>query len=87
MSRKIKNASEMGRMGGKSRFEKIGSEGMAEMSRKGHQIRKKRDPEFYDRLWRSGYHVRQVKLQKHIKSQIKVTGNGVEKFTKLLTGE
>jgi len=85
MSRKIPNASEMGRTGGKRLVEKYGKDHMAKISKIGRKNVQKRDPEYFDRLAKAGLHAREVKIQTRIAKELG-EHSAVEKFAKLLLG-
>jgi general stress protein YciG len=87
MSRKILNASEMGRKGGNRMKElKAGTSYYADINVKGRETILKRDPDFYKNLAKQGYHARQVKLQEMIAKQIG-DRSGINALAKLLKGE
>jgi hypothetical protein len=71
MSRKLLNASEMGKRGGKKLAEmKQGTTYYADISKKGRETLKKKDPEFYQRLAAQGFHTQEVKRQTKIAKEL-----------------
>lgn len=82
MSRKLPNASEMGRKGGMKLREERGSRYFAEIGAKGRASIKKNDPDFYNRLSRAGVEARERKKALREKEQ----KSPLSKLTKLLTG-
>lgn len=62
MKKRILNASEMGKVGGKRKFEKYGKEHMAQIGAKGRETIKKKDPDFYKRLSAAGVAARLKKM-------------------------
>jgi hypothetical protein len=86
MSRKIPNASEMGRKGGKKRFEKIGSKGMAELAKKGRETIRQNNPDFYKNvLAQAGVEGRRKKKELRLKEE-QEKKSSVNKLSKLLSG-
>lgn len=70
MRKDIQDHREIASMGGKKIAEKIGSEGMAALARKGRESIKKKDPEYGKKLSQAGVHAREVKKQQWIKENI-----------------
>jgi len=79
MSRKIPNASEMGRKGGQKLVETRGSAYMAEIGARGRETIKKNDPEFYKRIQRLSVEARRKNKA--------ARESGVNKVIDLLSGK
>ena len=76
MSNKQMSAEEMRKLGGEAKFKKVGSEGMAEMGKKGGDVNKAKGSEYFKRI-------RAIGIAKKKKAQ-KVSP--VDRFTNILTG-
>lgn len=82
MSRKLPDASEMGKKGGQKRFETIGSEGMAEMAKKANQAMREKGDEFLKERARKS-----VESRKRNKKLRKEKESSVGKLISSLTGK
>lgn len=80
----IQDHKEIARMGGKKIAEKIGSEGMAALARKGREAIKKKDPDYGKKLSLAGVHAREVKKQQWIKDNI--NESAVDRLSKAILG-
>lgn len=80
MSRKIPNAQEMGREGGKAVVEKYGSSYMSDLAKKGRESVKLNDPDYYKRLSQAGVAARMAKRKK-------AKANTAEKLSDLIFGK
>jgi general stress protein YciG len=79
MSRKIPNASEMGKRGGDKVVKLYGPEHMSKIAKKGRENVLKNDPEFYKRLSEAGLKARMAKK--------KAKNSQTNRLAQLLTGE
>lgn len=84
MSRKIPNASEMGRKGGNTTLERLGSRHFAQIGVKGRATILRNDPDFYKRLSEAGMHGREVKKQREIEANWPV--DDTTRLARLLSG-
>lgn len=80
MSKKILNASEMGKKGGNRLKELRGSTYFAEIGAKGRQAIRKKDPDFYKRLSRLGVQARK-------RRKIEAKQSSVDRFANILIGK
>lgn len=70
-------ADQMRKLGGETKFKRVGSEGMAEMGRKGgNKLYEMRGSEYYKKI-------RQIGIDKKKRSK----ESPIDRFSKLLTGE
>jgi hypothetical protein len=88
MSRKIPNASQMGKQGGKKRFEQIGSEGMAEIGAKGNDVirEKYKDTDFFKERSKKATEARLRKKKEREEAEAK-SRSPFHKLTDILSGK
>lgn len=83
MSRKMYDAVEEGRKGGRKLVEQRGREYMAKIAARASIAIKKKDPDFYRRLSEKGVAARQKKKMEKLKKD----RSSIQKVTDILTGK
>lgn len=87
MKKREMTISEFAKSGGDALKEKKkGTDYYSQISKKGREALRERDPEYYVKLAKSGLHAREVKRQAWIEANIKDMSSSTDKLTRILTG-